>query len=103
MLCKTSASPIQPISLENVLLENVILWEKNREIGELLTQFLTWKLCCHRVQKVTVMDRKKVSQGFCWCANWLVPGGREMAILSNLKVIFVYVAPYDRHLKMNDQ
>ena len=30
--------------------------------------------------------------------NGLVPGGKEMAILSNVKVIFFCVAPYDRHL-----
>ena len=103
LLCKTFESPIQPASSENLLLENFISWDKSCETGEFFTQFLMWKVCCHRVQKVTVMCRKEDSQGFRSCVNWLVPGGKEMAILSNVKVIFFCVTPYDRHLYINDQ
>ena len=55
MLCKTFESPIQPASSENLLLENFISWDKSCETGEFFTQFLMWKVFCHRVQKVTVM------------------------------------------------
>ena len=104
MLCKTFASPIQLASSGNLLLENFISWEKSCETGEFFAQFLMWKVCCNRVQKVTVMYRKEDSQGFRSCANWLVPGGREMAILFNVKVIcFCVTSLYDRHLHMNDQ
>ena len=103
MFCKTFASPIQPVSSENLLLENFISWEKCCETGEFLTKFLMSKVCCHRVQKVTVMCRKKDPQGFHSCVNWLIPGGREKAILCNVKIIFFCVTPYDRHPYMNDQ
>ena len=88
MLCNTFETPIQVVSSEHLLLENFIAWDKSCETGEFLTQFLMWKVGCHRLQKVTVMCRKEDSQGFRSCVNWLVPGGREMAILFNVKVIF---------------
>ena len=103
MLCNTFETPIQLVSLENLLLENFISWAKSCQTGEFFTQFLMWKVCCYRVQKVTVMCRKKDSQGFRSCVNWFVPSGREMAILFNVKVIFFCVTPYDRHLYMKDQ
>ena len=68
--------------------ENFMSWDKSCETGEFFTQFLMWKVCCHRVQKVTVMCRKEDSQGFRSCVKWLVPGGREMAILFNVKLFF---------------
>ena len=54
MLCKTSASPIQPVSLETLLLENFISWEMSCEMSEFFTQFLTWKVCWHLFPKVFV-------------------------------------------------
>ena len=91
MLCNTFATQIQPVSAEDLLLENFISWEKSCETGEFFTQFSMRKVCCHRVQKVTVMCRKEDSQGFRSCVNWLVAGRREMAILFNVKVIFFWV------------
>ena len=38
MLCKTFASPIQPVSSENLLLENFNSWETSCETGEFFTQ-----------------------------------------------------------------
>ena len=61
MLCKPFASPIQPASSENLLLEIFISWEKSCETGEFFAQFLIRKVCYHRVQKVTVMYRKEDS------------------------------------------
>ena len=102
MLCNTFETPVQKVSSGNLLLENFISCDKSCETGEFFTQFLMWKVCCHRVQKVTVMCRKEDSQAFRSCVKWLVPGDREMAILFNV-VIFFCVTPYDRHLYMNDQ
>ena len=52
MLCKTSASPIQPVFLENLLLENFILWEKSSEICELFTQFSLGKFVATGYKKL---------------------------------------------------
>ena len=61
MFCNTFATPIQLVSSENLLLETFISWDKSCETSEVFTQFLMWKVCCHRVQKVSVMCRKEDS------------------------------------------
>ena len=61
MFCNTFPTSIQRVSSENLLLENFISWDKSCETGEFFTQFLVWNVCCHRVQKVTVMCRKEDS------------------------------------------
>ena len=56
MFCNSFETPIQVLSSEKLRLENFISWDKSCETGEVFTQFLMWKVCCHRVQKVTVMS-----------------------------------------------